>query len=116
MNIYRFQFVSRCPVNRKPIVYELELRKPDDAKVLVEHLEIAASLYETAYHEQLADYFFKQFGGQQVLKAHHHGVDIETQRGFDIIDGMRLKQRVQIGATVYEKGTLASNVAEAICK
>lgn len=116
MNIYRFKFVSRCPNNNKPIMYEFELRKPDADKVFVEHIEIAAALYDTAFHEQIADAFFKQFGGQQILKAHHHGIDIETHRGFDAPDCGRLVQRVQVGSAVYEKGTEAKLAIEAISR
>ena len=84
MNIYRFTFMVRCPVNRRIVSYAFELRKPDHEKVMVEHIQIAAALYETAYHEEIADAFLKQFGGQQILKAHHHGVDIETRRGLGV--------------------------------
>ncbi|SAL47252.1 hypothetical protein AWB74_02117 [Caballeronia arvi] len=81
-NIYRHTFVSRCPNNGKQIIYTFELRKPAGVTVYVEHIVTAAALYDEAFHEQIADFFFKQFGGQQVLRAHHHGVDIETRRGF----------------------------------
>lgn len=83
MNIYRLQFVAHCPSNGQPIVYQFELRTEDKRKVLVEHIVIATKLYAVAYHEQIADAFFEQFGGQQIITAHHHGVDIETRRGFE---------------------------------
>lgn len=116
MNIYRFNFIVRCPMNRKFISYVFELRKPDSEKVQVEHIQMEAALYETAFHEQLADVFFERFGGQQILKAHHHGVDIETQRGFEAPDSGRLKERVVIGKTVFEKGVEARLVVEAVTR
>jgi hypothetical protein len=112
MNIYRHQFVSRCPVNGKAIIYDFELRKKDDEKVLVEHIVIAAALWESAYHEQIADAFFKQFGGEQVLTAHHHGVDIETHRGFEEPRVPRLRKPALFGTTLYLPGVDAQLIIE----
>lgn len=80
-NIYRHQFVSRCPNNQQPIVYALEIET--DAMVRVEHIVTAARVNECAFHEVIADDLHARFGGRQTLKAHHHGVDIETRRGFE---------------------------------
>lgn len=113
MNIYRFKFVSLCPNNNMPIVYRLEVQKDEGEKIMVEHFDIAVKLYDKAYHEDLADFLIKQFGGRQILTAHHHGVDIETRRGFDFSQG-RLTHRVQIGGVVYEKGTMAALAVAAI--
>lgn len=79
MNIYRHQFVCVCPENKMPIIYNLEIRR--DKMIYVEHIVVACQLYQQAFHEKIADDLFGKFGGYQVLKAHHHGVDIETQRG-----------------------------------
>ncbi|MEK6294416.1 MAG: hypothetical protein V4793_24120 [Paraburkholderia tropica] len=80
-NIYRHQFVSRCPNNQQPIIYALEIET--DQKVMVEHIVTAARINECAFHEAIADDLHARFGGRQTLKAHHHGVDIETRRGFE---------------------------------
>jgi hypothetical protein len=113
-NIYRYQFVSRCPVNNKAIVYQLEISTVQ--KIMVEHITICAALYDTAYHEEIADAFHKQFGGQQIIKAHHHGVDIETRRGFELPNCGRLTERVIVGKTVYEKGVDARLAIEAVSR
>jgi len=114
MNIYRIGFIVRCPNNNKPISYAFELRTPTEQRVMVEDICAAVTQREAAYHEDLADDLLKQFGGQQVLRAHHHGVDIETHRGFESPGHGRLKQRVQIGATVYEKGVETARVVNAL--
>jgi hypothetical protein len=49
----------------------------------VEKIVIACQMWQEAYHEKVADNLHYQFGGRQILKAHHHGVDIETRRGFE---------------------------------
>lgn len=76
-NRYTHRFMSACPVNGKSIAYELviESRKP----IRVESIMRACRLRQV-FHEALADHLFKKFGGRQVLRAHHHGVDIETVR------------------------------------
>lgn len=79
MNIYRYQFVSTCPVNGASIIYSLEIRAT--AIVRVEHIVTACQLHPRDFHETIADALFERFGHVQILKAHHHGVDIETVRG-----------------------------------
>lgn len=79
MNIYRHQFVCICPQNKKPIIYDLEVQA--DHMIMVEHIVVACQVYQQQYHEALADHLQKHLGGKHVLKAHHHGVDIETLRG-----------------------------------
>jgi hypothetical protein len=114
MNIYRFIFIVKCPVNGKPISYAFELQKPDSEKVMVEDISAFAKAFNSEFHEQLADAFLEKFGGQQILKAHHHGVDIETHRGFETLqfDG-RTKRRIVMGKTVFEKGVEIQTVADA---
>lgn len=105
-NIYRHQFVSRCPNNGMPIFYALEIET--DEVIHVEHIVTAAALHSSAYHEAIADDLHSRFAGRQILKAHHHGVDIETRRGFDADPCFgRLDQRVIVGAKTYEKGAEA---------
>lgn len=78
MNIYRHQFVSHCPNNDEAIVYTLAIETND--VIYVEHITTAAALHKRAFHEAIADDLFSRFGGRQTLRAHHHGVDIETVR------------------------------------
>ncbi len=80
MNIYRHQFVVRCPANRMPIIYQLEVRS--EKMIYVEKIVVACQMWQQEYHEKIADVLESLFPGtHQVLKAHHHGVDVETQRG-----------------------------------
>lgn len=79
MNIYRHQFKAQCPNNGARITYELELTT---ARVVpVEQITQVCSELAPAYHEEIADFLIDRFGGGQVIRAHHHGVDIETRRG-----------------------------------
>jgi len=85
-NIYRLQFVSHCPNNGLHIIYSLEI---ETAEVIhVEHIVTATSLLANSFHEDIADELHDRFGGKQTLRAHHHGVDIETRRGFPEESGL----------------------------
>lgn len=105
MNIYRHQFVSLCPNNDLPIVYSLEIET--EKVIYVEHITTATALHKKAFHEAIADDLLARFGGKQVLKAHHHGVDIETTR--EKLPEQKwartaLDCRVIVGSRVFEKG------------
>jgi hypothetical protein len=113
-NTYRYQFVSHCPNNDKPIIYSLEIET--ESVIQVEHIVTAAALHKRAFHEAIADDFHKRFDGRQTIRAHHHGVEIETRRGFDEPNHGRLTQRVQIGTTVYEKGVEAIHAIRAVSR
>lgn len=78
-NIYRRSFSAVCPNNGVVIDYSLEISHRD--MIEVEGIVDATSGLEPTYHEALADALWERFGGAQNLKAHHHGVDIETIRG-----------------------------------
>lgn len=80
MNIYRHTFTALCPNNSLPIKYNLEI-EAGNATIQVEEIVKAAKEYARVYQETLADYLHAELGGKQTLKAHHHGVDIETRRG-----------------------------------
>lgn len=80
MNIYRHQFISSCPNNKRAIIYQLEIQA--EKMIMVEHIVTACQLHQQGYQEPIADELFARFGGRQIIKAHHHGVDIETRRGF----------------------------------
>lgn len=76
---YRHEFVSFCPNNGKAIRYDLEI---ESAKVIqVEHIVTACQLEQNGYHEDIAKTLHARFGQRQILKAHHHGVDIQTVIG-----------------------------------
>jgi hypothetical protein len=78
MNIYRHAFTCHCPNNGIPVVYQLEIHSEN--MIQVEDIVSAAKELKSEYHEALADNFCSRFGGFQILKGHHHGVDIETHR------------------------------------
>lgn len=110
MNVYRHQFVSHCPNNDQAIIYALTIETGET--IYAEHITTATALHKRAFHEAIADDLYARFGGKQVITAHHHGVDIETRRGFDEVIPGRIGQRVQIGSTLYEKGVDISTVVE----
>lgn len=78
MNRYRHAFLRTCPSNGRSIRYSLLVETTDT--VMVEDL-VSACAGEAIYHEALADELHGRFGGRQIMRAHHHGVWIETQRG-----------------------------------
>lgn len=80
-NTYTRRFFSTCPNNGHPIEYTLQIVVPADRMIQVEHIITACALHKQGYHEDIAADLFRRFGGQQVLTAHHHGVDIKTVRG-----------------------------------
>lgn len=82
MNIYRHQFIVSCPANSKPIIYALEIQS--EKMIYAEKIIVACAMWQSEFHEKMADSLAFQFPNtRQVLRAHHHGVDIETQRGFE---------------------------------
>lgn len=78
MNIYRMHFECRCPVDGALISYELEIMSRQ--MLMTEDIEQACPS-EPHFHENLADGFFRKFGGVQLLKARHGRVEIQTIRG-----------------------------------
>lgn len=109
MNIYKHKFYSRCPNNGQLIEYRFELATPN--MVQVEDIVKGCAVHKMGYHEAIADDLMKQFGGRQTLRAHHHGVDIETRRS-----NRKLEQRVVIGPVVFEKGVALSTLIEHLSK
>lgn len=80
MNRYRTAFVAICPANGIAVTYRLRLETPDMVRVEAIQAAIAA-VGGRGFHEDIADALHKALGGRQILKAHHHGVDIRTSRG-----------------------------------
>lgn len=78
-NIYRHRFHSKCPANQQDIDYLLEIHS--ESMVYVEEIVAACRLFPCSYHEAIADRLATLLPGLQFLRAHHHGVDIETTRG-----------------------------------
>lgn len=78
MNLYRHAFSTLCPNNAVAIHYVLEIETT--RMIPVEEI-VEACQVEKAFHEALAETLILRFGGRQTLRAHHHGVDIETRRG-----------------------------------
>jgi hypothetical protein len=84
MNIYRHRFTAPCCNNGIVVIYDLELAVEDAVCIMVEDIQAAcieAADLPKPYHENIADFLFARFGGSQIIKAHHHGTDIETRRG-----------------------------------
>lgn len=80
LNIYRHRFNVRCPNNDAVIAMELEIQSP--YVIMVETIVEACAQLERDYHEDVADTLAERFpNALQILRAHHHGVDIETRRG-----------------------------------
>lgn len=82
MNIYRATFIAMCPSNGARVQYHLEIEVPAATTIRVEEINEALLLeeFQQGYHEEFADQFAARFPGKQTLRAHHHGVDIETIR------------------------------------
>ncbi len=78
MNIYRHTFTATCPSDGDVIVYSLEIRSLQ--MIRVEHIKTATALIKQGWHEQIADDLSERFGGDQMIKAVHQGVEIETVR------------------------------------
>lgn len=76
MNVYRFRFVARCPVDGEMICYRAEIRAPHTIRVE----QIMEALPNETLHETLANDLFAKFGGDQRIVAVHSGVEIETLR------------------------------------
>jgi len=82
LNIYRYRFWVPCPNNGRAISYTLKLET--GRTIMVEDIIAAgehALTLEKPYHENIADMLYERFGGEQGLRAFHHGVEIETRRG-----------------------------------
>jgi hypothetical protein len=78
MNKYSTKFVALCPVNNKPITYQLEIKHTE--KILVEDILETINKFVSGFHESIADKLLEKFGGEQTLIANHHGVTIQTER------------------------------------
>lgn len=87
MNYYHYQFVCNCPNNSEAIVYTLDIQSEE--MIMVEDIKTATKRHLSAFHETLADSLYRALGGRQVLSAHHHGVDVVSERGTE--ENERLK-------------------------
>jgi hypothetical protein len=81
LNTYTVEFFAFCPVNNVRIKYELLISTCEVIKA--EDIIDEVTLHSRGFHEDIADQLLKVFGGQQWLKAEHHGVHIETHRSTD---------------------------------
>ena len=82
-NTYRTTFTAECPNNHQVVSYILGIEA--DHVIMAEKIlaeTAAAKDLGKPYHENMADYLFTELGGRQTMKAFHHGVWIETRRGF----------------------------------
>jgi hypothetical protein len=82
VNIYRFNFSGRCPVNGESIAYRLRIESP--TTIMAEGIEWAikgAFFKGCGLHEEIADELHTILGGKQRLTAWHSGVHVLTVRG-----------------------------------
>jgi len=77
MNVYTQHFRATCPNNGRTVDYVLRIES--QRTIMVEDIQAAVSDLN-GYHENFADKLFAQFGGRQMMRAHHHGTDVETIR------------------------------------
>jgi len=80
-NIYRHWFTVKCPNNDQIITYFLELQQTE--MIMVEEIVKFCSDFPSCYQEEIANRLHEKFGGYQIIKGHHHGIDVETRRGID---------------------------------
>jgi hypothetical protein len=78
MNTYKTQFFARCPSNGIRITYSLTINT--GSVIEVERIIEEVTSIGEGLHEDIGDRLLRKLGGQQVLKADHHGVQIETIR------------------------------------
>lgn len=78
MNTYRARFWAKCPANGQAIDYSITIKTGQ--MIRVEQILDELSKVTEGFHEQIADALHAKLGGEQLITAHHHGVDIETRR------------------------------------
>lgn len=81
MNTYSIEFYAKCPSNGVRIKYALTIQTTHLIMVedIVEFIEDNTA--KPVYQEALAEAIASMFPGVHTMRAHHHGVDIETVRG-----------------------------------
>jgi hypothetical protein len=79
LNTYRTAFHAVCPANGARIGYSLTIETT--VMVPVEQLNAKLEGLDHAFHEDLADQLYAEFGGRQRMTAVHDGVEITTDRG-----------------------------------
>lgn len=79
MNSYRYAFRVKCPNNDQRVAYDLSIESP--TTIMVEKIMACCDEIKEGFHENIADLLLQKLGGKQTIRAHHHGVDIETVRG-----------------------------------
>lgn len=80
MNTYRTCFHAICPSNEVRVFYSLTIEHHEMIKV--ETITEVVSSMTIGYHEDFADRLALCLPGRQTLRADHHGVEIESRRGF----------------------------------
>lgn len=81
MNRYKTKFFCKCPINGVRVKYTLTIESNEIIQV-EDLLGYVEKFYADGFHELIADDLHSKFGGKQTLCAYHHGVEIETMRGF----------------------------------
>lgn len=78
MNIYTAEFFANCPNNGARVKYEFRIQTGE--VIPVEQINAKLDAISDGFHEEIADELQQSLGGIQTLRAHHHGVHIETIR------------------------------------
>lgn len=81
LNVYRYTFTARCPIDGASIEYRLQIEAVTPIKA--EQIVAECTFNQPEFHEGIADLLFEKIGGRQVLMATHTGVEIETRRNCD---------------------------------
>lgn len=73
--------MAKCPNNGEIIRYALSVEST--ATIMVEDILVAVDAIPfVGFHETIAEQLAARLPGRHTLIAHHHGVDIQTVRGF----------------------------------
>jgi hypothetical protein len=76
MNIYRYVFGAKCPIDDDMIIYGLEIRSEE--MIRVEKIKDACAEWPAGFQEEIAADLQKRLGGELRLRAQHQGVEIVT--------------------------------------
>lgn len=78
MNIYKYSFSVECPSGGELSEYHITIYH--DQIIMAEDIVRFCAFVRPLYHEQIADILQGFLPGQQVIRASHCGVSIETRR------------------------------------
>lgn len=79
MNIYTYNFKSKCPNDSELIEYKLTIKSSNT--IFAEDIVSACERHKSSFHEVIADDLIDSLGGYHIIEAEHCGVKIRTVRG-----------------------------------